>query len=41
MPAQPWEIEAAQAEGVKIETLVAPVRVVVEKGRSPAWSWAR
>jgi NADH-quinone oxidoreductase subunit F len=33
MPAQSWEIEAAEAEGVKIETLVAPVRVVEKGGK--------
>ncbi|MGA3113546.1 MAG: FAD-dependent oxidoreductase [Syntrophobacteraceae bacterium] len=33
MPASPWEIEAAEHEGVKIQYLVAPVEVVGENGR--------
>lgn len=33
MPASPWEIEAAEHEGVKFQYLVAPVEVVGENGR--------
>lgn len=33
MPASPWEIEAAEHEGVKFEYLVAPVEVVGENGK--------
>jgi heterodisulfide reductase subunit A len=33
MPANPWEVDAALAEGVRIDYLAAPVRVVVEGGR--------
>ncbi|MBI4704788.1 MAG: FAD-dependent oxidoreductase, partial [Deltaproteobacteria bacterium] len=36
MPALPWEIEAALAEGVRLETLAAPVRVVGRAGRIAA-----
>jgi heterodisulfide reductase subunit A-like polyferredoxin len=33
MPANSWEIEEAEKEGVKIELLTAPVEVVVKEGR--------
>ncbi len=33
MPAQACEIEAAEKEGVRIQFLTAPVRVITEKGR--------
>ncbi|MGB9628949.1 MAG: FAD-dependent oxidoreductase, partial [Thermodesulfobacteriota bacterium] len=33
MPANPWEIEAAEKEGIKIQILTAPVEVMVEGGR--------
>jgi NADPH-dependent glutamate synthase beta subunit-like oxidoreductase len=33
MPASPWEIEAAEHEGVKFEYLVAPIEVIGENGR--------
>ncbi|MEJ2366614.1 MAG: FAD-dependent oxidoreductase [Deltaproteobacteria bacterium] len=33
MPASPWEIEAAEHEGIKFQFLVAPVEVVGDKGR--------
>ena len=33
MPANPWEIEEAEKEGVKLELLTAPVEVVVKEGR--------
>jgi heterodisulfide reductase subunit A len=33
MPANPWEIEAAQEEGVKISYLAAPVRILGESGK--------
>jgi NADPH-dependent glutamate synthase beta subunit-like oxidoreductase len=33
MPASPWEIEAAEHEGIKFQYLVAPVEVVGENGR--------
>lgn len=33
MPASPWEIEAAEDEGVKFQYLVAPVEVLGENGR--------
>jgi NADPH-dependent glutamate synthase beta subunit-like oxidoreductase len=33
MPANPWEIEAAQEEGVKISYLAAPTRILGENGR--------
>jgi len=33
MPANPWEIEEAEKEGVKLELLTAPVEVAVEDGR--------
>ncbi|MFZ2448181.1 MAG: FAD-dependent oxidoreductase [Syntrophobacteraceae bacterium] len=32
MPASPWEIDAAEHEGIKIQYLVAPVEVVGENG---------
>jgi NADPH-dependent glutamate synthase beta subunit-like oxidoreductase len=33
MPASPWEIDAAEHEGIKFQFLVAPVEVVGDKGR--------
>ena len=33
MPASPWEIDAAEHEGIKFQYLVAPVEVVGENGR--------
>lgn len=33
MPASPWEIDAAEDEGVQFQFLVAPVEVVGKKGR--------
>ena len=33
MPASPWEIEAAEHEGVKFQYLVAPIEVLGENGR--------
>ncbi|UCG14689.1 MAG: FAD-dependent oxidoreductase [Deltaproteobacteria bacterium] len=33
MPASPWEIDAAEDEGVKFQFLVAPIEVVGENGR--------
>ncbi|GLI32843.1 hypothetical protein DAMNIGENAA_02760 [Desulforhabdus amnigena] len=33
MPASPWEIEAAEHEGIKFQYLVAPIEVVGENGR--------
>lgn len=33
MPASPWEIDAAEHEGVKFQYLVAPIEVVGENGR--------
>jgi len=33
MPASPWEIEAAEHEGIQFQYLVAPVEVVGENGR--------
>jgi NADPH-dependent glutamate synthase beta subunit-like oxidoreductase len=33
MPASPWEIEAAEHEGVKFQYLVAPIEVVGDNGR--------
>jgi NADPH-dependent glutamate synthase beta subunit-like oxidoreductase len=33
MPANPWEIEAAQEEGVQISYLAAPVRILGEGGK--------
>jgi NADPH-dependent glutamate synthase beta subunit-like oxidoreductase len=33
MPASPWEIDAAEDEGVQFQFLVAPVEVIGEKGR--------
>ena len=33
MPASPWEIDAAEHEGVKFQYLVAPVEVVGKDGR--------
>ena len=36
MPASPWEIEAAEHEGIKFQYLVAPVEVIGESGRMKA-----
>jgi len=33
MPASPWEIDAAEHEGIKFQFLVAPVEVIGDKGR--------
>jgi heterodisulfide reductase subunit A-like polyferredoxin len=33
MPANPWEIEEAEKEGVKLELLTTPVEVMVKEGR--------
>jgi NADPH-dependent glutamate synthase beta subunit-like oxidoreductase len=33
MPASPWEIDAAEHEGIKFQFLVAPVEVISDKGR--------
>ena len=33
IPASPWELEEAEREGVKIEFLVAPKRILGEKGK--------
>lgn len=33
MPASPWEVDAAEEEGVKISYLAAPVRILGENGR--------
>ncbi|MBM4322768.1 MAG: FAD-dependent oxidoreductase, partial [Deltaproteobacteria bacterium] len=33
MPANSWEVEAAEKEGIEIQILTAPVEVVVEEGR--------
>ena len=33
MPASPWEIDAAEHEGVKIQYLVAPIEVLGENGK--------
>lgn len=33
MPASPWEIEAAEHEGIKFQYLVAPIEVVGENGK--------
>jgi NADPH-dependent glutamate synthase beta subunit-like oxidoreductase len=33
MPANPWEVKEAEAEGVKIEFLVSPKKVLGEKGK--------
>jgi formate dehydrogenase beta subunit len=33
MPANPWEIEAAEEEGVKISYLASPVRILGERGK--------
>lgn len=45
MPAALEEIEEAEEEGIKMNFLVAPVRVVGENGKvtassASAWSWA-
>jgi len=34
MPAQEWEVKAAEEEGVQIETLAAPVRVIPQYGKA-------
>jgi len=36
MPASPWEIEAAEHEGIKFQYLVAPIEVIGENGRMKA-----
>jgi NADPH-dependent glutamate synthase beta subunit-like oxidoreductase len=36
MPANPWEVKEAEDEGVKIEFLVAPKRILEENGRVSA-----
>jgi len=36
MPANPWEIKEAESEGVKFEFMVAPTRILGEKGRVSA-----
>jgi NADPH-dependent glutamate synthase beta subunit-like oxidoreductase len=36
MPANPWEVEEAENEGVKIEFLVAPKKIIGENGRVSA-----
>jgi len=36
MPASPWEIEAAEHEGIKFQYLVAPIEVIGEDGRMSA-----
>jgi NADPH-dependent glutamate synthase beta subunit-like oxidoreductase len=36
MPASPWEIKEAMEEGIKIEFLVAPKRIIGENGRVTA-----
>ncbi len=36
MPASPWEIEAAEHEGIKFQYLVAPVEVIGDGGRMKA-----
>jgi heterodisulfide reductase subunit A len=33
MPANPWEVEAAEEEGVKISYLAAPVKIIGERGK--------
>ena len=33
MPALPWAVDAAIEEGVRLETLVAPVRILTENGK--------
>ena len=33
MPASPWEIDAAEHEGIKFQYLVAPIEVIGDKGR--------
>jgi NADPH-dependent glutamate synthase beta subunit-like oxidoreductase len=39
MPANPWEIKEAEEEGVKIEFLVAPKRILGENGKVAAIEW--
>jgi len=41
MPANPWEIKEAEEEGVKIEFLVAPKRILGENGRVSAVEFVR
>ena len=36
MPASPWEIDAAEHEGVKIQYLVAPIEILGENGKMKA-----
>jgi len=36
MPASPWEIDAAEEEGIKFQYLVAPVEVIGDNGRMKA-----
>jgi NADPH-dependent glutamate synthase beta subunit-like oxidoreductase len=36
MPASPWEIDAAEDEGVKIQYLVAPIEILGENGKMKA-----
>ena len=33
MPANPWEVEAAEQEGIKIQYLAAPVEIIGKNGR--------
>jgi heterodisulfide reductase subunit A len=33
MPAAPWEVDAAQAEGVELQFLLAPVRIIEKSGK--------
>lgn len=41
MPANPWEVKEAEEEGVKIEFLVAPKRILGEKGKVSAVEFVR
>jgi NADH-quinone oxidoreductase subunit F len=41
MPAIPWEIAAAEEEGVKLELLTAPIEVIGEQGRVAGLRLAR
>jgi len=41
MPANPWEIEEAQKEGVKISLLAAPVEIIGENGKVVAMKCIR
>lgn len=36
MPANPWEIKKAEEEGVKVEYLVSPIKILGEKGKVTA-----